>query len=104
MFEEAPTTLTCCTTRVFSQISNNLNILPLGSKRKHTDYNYKALDLYSTTDILSPLKKCTRTSRKALKAVSKSKKLQSKKSSTQTSLFVETSKSNNNASDASEEE
>src|SRR5271168_2785368 len=98
MFGEAPTTPTCRTTRASSQTSNNSNILPLGSKRKHTNYDYKALDSYGTTDISSPSKKRARTSGKASKAVSKSVKSQSKKSSTQTSLFVETPKSNDDTS------
>ena len=104
MFEEAAATPTCRTTRASSQTSNNSNILPLGSKRKHADYDYKALDSHGTTDISSPSKKRTRTNGKVSKAVSKSTKSQSKKSSTQTSLLAETSKSDDDVSDAVEEE
>lgn len=81
-----------------------MDILPPGSKRKHADHDYKALDSHGTTDTLSPSKKRARTSWKALKAASKSAKSQPKKLSTQTSLPAETPESNDDASDALEEE
>jgi hypothetical protein len=81
-----------------------LNILPPGLKRKHANHNYKALDSHGTTDTLLPLKKRVRTSGKALKVASKFAKLQPKKSLTYTLLPIETPKSNNNMSNALEEE